>query len=90
MTTIKKTTTASSDTPAENSTVTAAPLETTPTPVVAAAVVGPALVGDAVPQTVVLSHHLRIGGTDYAPGDKILVSPDYARRLRAQGYTART
>ncbi|WP_141753960.1 hypothetical protein [Streptomyces subrutilus] len=89
MTTIKKTTTAS-DTPAEAPTVTAAPPEPTPTPATAPTIVGPAPAGDAEPQTVVLSHYLRIGGTDYAPGDKILVSPDYARRLRVQGYTART
>lgn len=45
---------------------------------------------DVEPVPVVLSHHLRIEGTDYAPGSKIRISPDFARRLRAQGYIART
>lgn len=56
----------------------------------AAAVVGPPLGHGQTPETVTLSHHLRIGGTDYAPGAQIFVSPDYARRLRAQGFIART
>ncbi|MFF9901228.1 hypothetical protein [Streptomyces longispororuber] len=53
--------------------------------------VGPsAAAADTPLQTVTLSHHLRIGGKDYAPGDKARVTADYARRLRAQGYVART
>ncbi|MFG2986257.1 hypothetical protein ACGFYQ_34235 [Streptomyces sp. NPDC048258] len=70
---------------------------TTPTPATeekstapAAPVVGPPSATDAPAVTVVLSHHLRIGGADYPPGATIRVSPDYARRLRTQGYTART
>ncbi|WP_411147372.1 hypothetical protein [Streptomyces sp. A30] len=53
-------------------------------------VVGPALGDGQQPETVTLSHHLRIDGTDYTPGAEITVSPDYARRLRGQGFTART
>ncbi|MEV8344547.1 hypothetical protein [Streptomyces niveus] len=56
----------------------------------ASAVVGPPLGEGQEPVTVTLSHHLRIDSTDYTPGDKITVSPDYARRLRGQGFTART
>jgi hypothetical protein len=56
----------------------------------APAVVGPAPGEGEETVTVTLSHHLRINGADYTPGDKILVSADYARRLRAQGFTART
>ncbi|WP_146046163.1 DUF7210 family protein [Streptomyces cahuitamycinicus] len=55
-----------------------------------AAIVGPALATGAQPETVVLSHHLCIDGVDYTPGESIRVSPDYARRLRAQGYVARS
>ncbi|MCG8971744.1 hypothetical protein [Streptomyces sp. CL12-4] len=50
------------------------------------AVVGPALPVGVAPVKVRLSHHLGIGGADYPPGAEILVSPDYARRLRGQGY----
>ncbi|MFF8789228.1 hypothetical protein [Streptomyces sp. NPDC015125] len=53
-------------------------------------VVGPPLGADQKPVTVTLSHHLRINGTDYTPGAEIPVSPDYARRLRGQGFVART
>lgn len=56
----------------------------------APAVVGPPLEEGQEPVTVTLSHHLRIDGTDYTPGAEITVSPDYARRLRGQGFTART
>lgn len=63
---------------------------TDPAPRLAATVVGPQLGRGQEPETVTLSHHLRIGGTDYTPGARILVSPDYARRLRGQGYAART
>ncbi|NUL21850.1 hypothetical protein [Streptomyces lunaelactis] len=41
-------------------------------------------------ETITLSHHLNIGGTAYLPGAKVRVSADYARRLRLQGYVART
>ncbi|MFC9280961.1 hypothetical protein [Streptomyces collinus] len=53
-------------------------------------VVGPPLNEGQEPVTVTLSHHLRIDGADYTPGARIPVSPDYARRLRGQGFTART
>jgi hypothetical protein len=53
-------------------------------------VVGPPLGDGDKPATVTLSHHLRIDGTDYLPGDEIRVSPDYARGLRGQGYVARS
>ncbi|MFG2865455.1 hypothetical protein [Streptomyces sioyaensis] len=41
-------------------------------------------------ETITLSNHLRIEGTDYLPGAKVRVTTDYARRLRRQGYVART
>ncbi|MFD3514911.1 hypothetical protein [Streptomyces sp. NPDC058657] len=41
-------------------------------------------------ETITLSHHLAIGGTDYPPGSKVRVPTDYARRLRRQGYVARS
>ncbi|MFZ3557213.1 hypothetical protein [Streptomyces sp. BH055] len=41
-------------------------------------------------ETVTLSHHLNIEGVSYAPGDKIRVPADYARRLRRSGYVSRT
>ena len=53
-------------------------------------VVGPPLGEDEKPVPVTLSHHLRVDGTDYTPGAEIHVSPDYARRLRGQGFIART
>ncbi|MFI7415375.1 hypothetical protein ACIBU0_42745 [Streptomyces sp. NPDC049627] len=49
-------------------------------------VVGPALPAGAEPVAVTLAHHHTIDGTDYPPGAKLLVSPDYAQRLRGQGY----
>ncbi|MFF7838770.1 hypothetical protein ACFZC6_08140 [Streptomyces ossamyceticus] len=55
-----------------------------------ATIVGPALSADSEPKIVVLSHHLCIDGTDYSPGAELLVSSDYADRLRAQGYVSRT
>ena len=60
------------------------------TPAPAPTVVGPAPVAGVAAVPVRLSHHLTIGGIDYRPGSEIHVSPDYARRLRAQGYVART
>ncbi|MBZ6253621.1 hypothetical protein KVH27_35310 [Streptomyces olivaceus] len=54
------------------------------------AIVGPAPLVGVEPVTVRLSHHLGIGGKDFPPGAEILVSPDYARRLRTQGYVSRT
>ncbi|GGW95257.1 hypothetical protein [Streptomyces noursei] len=41
-------------------------------------------------ETITLSHHLNIEGTAYLPGSKVRVPSDYARRLRRQGYVART
>lgn len=41
-------------------------------------------------ETITLSHHLNIEGTDYMPGAKVRVTSDYARHLRQQGYAART
>ncbi|MFK0159122.1 hypothetical protein ACIQVK_44515 [Streptomyces sp. NPDC090493] len=49
-------------------------------------VVGPALPAGTDPVAVTLAHHHTIDGTDYPPGAKLLVSPDYAHRLRGQGY----
>ncbi|MER7377246.1 hypothetical protein [Streptomyces lanatus] len=49
-------------------------------------VVGPALPAGVDPVAVTLAHHHTIDGTDYPPGAKLLVSPDYAHRLRGQGY----
>ncbi|SEE84207.1 hypothetical protein SAMN05216483_6745 [Streptomyces sp. 2131.1] len=49
-------------------------------------VVGPALPVGVDPVAVILAHHHTIDGTNYPPGAKLLVSPDYARRLRGQGY----
>lgn len=59
-------------------------------PPLAVPVVGPPLREDEAPSTVTLSHHLCIDGTDYAPGVELSVSSDYARRLRGQGFVART
>lgn len=81
---------ARADEPTETETATAearprrTPTTTTP------AVVGPAPLAGVEPVKVRLSHHLGIGGNDYPPGAEILVSPDYARRLRTQGYVSRT
>lgn len=49
-------------------------------------VVGPALRAGVEPVAVTLAHHHTIDGTDYPPGATLLVSPDYAQRLRGQGY----
>ncbi|MET8717338.1 hypothetical protein ABZV52_29680 [Streptomyces sp. NPDC004735] len=87
-TTVKKST-ATAQESAEAVTATA---ETQPEPASAraATIVGPAPTAGGAPVTVTLSHHLNIDGTDYRPGAEILVSPDYARRLRSQGYLSRT
>ncbi|MGX1268095.1 DUF7210 family protein [Streptomyces phaeoluteigriseus] len=53
-------------------------------------VVGPALPAGADPVAVTLAHHHTIDGTDYPPGAKLLVSPDYAHRLRGQGYATQS
>lgn len=58
-------------------------------PAAAPAVVGPALPAGTDPVTVTLAHHHTVDGTDYPPGTELLVSPDYAHRLRAQGYASR-
>ncbi|GAA2842885.1 hypothetical protein ACFQ0M_48050 [Kitasatospora aburaviensis] len=52
-------------------------------------VVGPPLATDQEPEKVRLAHHLVIAGRDYLPGAEVLVSPDYARQLRVNGYVAR-
>ncbi|MFG2795748.1 hypothetical protein [Streptomyces pseudovenezuelae] len=85
-TTTKKTTAPEAEESTEAVTVEARPERTRRAP----AVVGPPLGEDQEPVTVTLSHHLRIDGTDHTPGSEITVSPDYARRLRGQGFTART
>jgi hypothetical protein len=51
-------------------------------------VVGPALSAGVEPVSVTLAHHHTVDGTDYPPGAKLLVSPEYAQRLRGQGYAA--
>ncbi|MEU1592772.1 hypothetical protein ABZ468_07900 [Streptomyces sp. NPDC005708] len=91
-TTTKKSTSAAAEAAAEVVTAEAQPAvqpKATPT-TVAPAVVGPVPAAGVEPVTVTLSHHLAINGKDYQPGSVIRVSPDYARRLRTQGYTART
>lgn len=52
-------------------------------------VVGPPLRPGQQPEKVTLAHHLRIGKDEYTPGQAALVSPDYARQLRRNGYAAR-
>ncbi|MFJ3793565.1 hypothetical protein [Kitasatospora sp. NPDC090091] len=52
-------------------------------------VVGPPLGAGQDPEKVRLAHHLVISGRDYLPGTEVLVSPDYARQLRVNGYVAR-
>ncbi|MEU2968952.1 hypothetical protein ABZ687_28745 [Streptomyces ardesiacus] len=87
-TTPKKTAdTAAASAEAVTETAEARPERTTRRP---PAVVGPPLGEGQKPVTVTLSHHLSIDRTDYLPGAQITVSPDYARRLRGQGFTART
>jgi hypothetical protein len=49
-------------------------------------VVGPALLVGAEPVAVTLAHHHTVDGTNYPPGAKLLVSPEYAQRLRGHGY----
>ncbi|MGW2550123.1 hypothetical protein [Streptomyces sp. NPDC001635] len=92
MTTTKKPTSAAAAAAAE-----AAPAEMQPQPEPARTpsnagpdVIGPVPTAGVEPVTVTLSHHLAINGKDYTPGTQIRVSPDYARRLRTQGYVART
>lgn len=69
------------DTTAEESTEATA-ARTAPDP----DVIGPALPIGAEAVPVILAHHHTIDGIDYPPGAKLLVSPDYAHRLRGQGY----
>ncbi|WP_155553604.1 hypothetical protein [Streptomyces sp. E1N211] len=52
-------------------------------------VVGPPMRPGQTPEKVTLAHHLRIGRADFRPGDTALVSPDYARQLRRNGYVSR-
>ncbi|NML55179.1 hypothetical protein HHL19_35365 [Streptomyces sp. R302] len=61
-----------------------------PRPPALAGPVGPAVNPFEAPVTITLSHHLEVDGTHYTPGDEILVSPEYAERLRVQGYTPRS
>ncbi len=92
-TTTKKTATATATTTAAGEAVTeAVTAEARPehTPTRPVPVAGPSLIEGQEPVTVTLSHHLRIDGADYQPGSQVRVSPDYARRLRTQGYTSRT
>ncbi|MEE1764418.1 hypothetical protein [Streptomyces sp. SP18BB07] len=49
-------------------------------------VVGPELPAGVEPVAVTLAHHHTIDGIGYSPGAQLLVSPDYAQRLRGQGY----
>ncbi|MGW0757174.1 hypothetical protein ACWD1Y_11900 [Streptomyces sp. NPDC002814] len=62
--------------------------ETTPVEV-SKTVVGPPLRPGQTPEEVTFAHHLRIDGRDYRPRESALVSPDYARQLRGNGYIAR-
>ncbi|WP_404949144.1 hypothetical protein HFP70_35770 [Streptomyces sp. ARC14] len=52
-------------------------------------VVGPPLRPGQQPGKVTFAHHLRIAGHDFRPGESALLSPDYARQLRGNGYLAR-
>jgi hypothetical protein len=52
-------------------------------------VVGPPLRPGQQAEKITLAHHLRIGMDEYRPGQSALVSPDYARQLRRNGYIAR-
>jgi hypothetical protein len=52
-------------------------------------VLGPPLRPGQEPERVTFAHHLRIEGRDYRPGDRALLSPEYARQLRSSGYLAR-
>ncbi|MGW0033087.1 DUF7210 family protein [Streptomyces sp. NPDC003314] len=73
---------------AEQSTDTDVTIQPAPAarPAVLARRVGPALDPDVEPVRIRLTHHHEIDGTTYAPGDELLVDPEYAARLRAQGY----
>ncbi|MFB6630034.1 hypothetical protein ACFCWY_09070 [Streptomyces sp. NPDC056362] len=57
-----------------------------PRPAVLGRRVGPALDPAVTPVAIRLTHHHEIDGTTYAPGDEVFVAPEYAARLRAQGY----
>ncbi|AWI32693.1 hypothetical protein [Streptomyces tirandamycinicus] len=75
-------------------TTTTAEPETAPTPqaeptTTTEAVLGPPLRAGQTPEKVTFAHHLRIGRNDFRPGDTAVVSPDYARQLRGNGYLAR-
>lgn len=78
MTNTRKTTTEPETTPTETT-----PTETTDT------VIGPPLRPRQTPEKITFAHHLHISGRDFQPGDTALVSPDYARQLRGNGYIAR-
>lgn len=55
-------------------------------PAALACLVGPTLNPAVEPASIRLTHHHEIDGVTYAPGDELLVDPEYAARLRAQGY----
>lgn len=63
-----------------------APVHLARKPVPAPDVVGPVPPLGVEPVTVTLAHHHTVDGTDYPPGATLLVSPEYAQRLRGQGY----
>lgn len=69
-----------------DTTTAAEPTETAEKP---QTVVGPPLRHGQKPEQVTLAHHLRIGNEEYRPGQTALVSPEYARQLRRNGYIAR-
>ncbi|MEU9925155.1 hypothetical protein AB0H51_28370 [Streptomyces griseoluteus] len=69
-----------------DTTASTAPTEAAETPLT---VVGPPLRHGQKPETVTLAHHLRIGNEEYRPGQTAIVSPEYARQLRRNGYIAR-
>lgn len=93
MTTTRKTPTATpaAAAPASEADTKPAPEATDAAPVAeeTATVVGPPLRPGQEPEKVTLAHHLRIGKDEYRPGQSALVSPDYARQLRRNGYAAR-
>ncbi|MEU5181149.1 hypothetical protein AB0G49_13965 [Streptomyces longwoodensis] len=85
MTNTRKTTATDTDTePAAEAAKTAPAAEAKAT-----TVVGPPLRPGQKAEEVTLAHHLRIGNVEHRPGQTALVSPDYARQLRRNGYVAR-
>jgi hypothetical protein len=74
------------NTVAESEAPTGAPAPTTPAKIPFA---GAPLRDGQQAEEITLAHHLAISGTDYTPGSRIRVNPDYARQLRSNGYAAR-